>query len=150
MHSLLKPPYKYALIAPLTHTVLVGIVAIYIAIGLYRGFTDSIMIWNIFVLIDFPSEFIIRSLTGGLLEYISDITDNFYVENFLLPFLYFSICGGIQYYTLVLLILATINWLSPNEQSGTCPECGYDLRGNRDKGCPECGWHRKKRNTKIK
>ena len=29
---------------------------------------------------------------------------------------------------------------------GLCPECGYNLRGDRDKPvdtCPECGWQRK-------
>ena len=25
---------------------------------------------------------------------------------------------------------------------GRCPECGYDLRGELDKGCSECGWNR--------
>jgi hypothetical protein len=24
----------------------------------------------------------------------------------------------------------------------SCPECGFDLRGNPDHGCPECGWRR--------
>jgi hypothetical protein len=27
-------------------------------------------------------------------------------------------------------------------ESGRCPECGYDLRGELAEGCPECGWNR--------
>lgn len=23
-----------------------------------------------------------------------------------------------------------------------CPQCGYNLKGNVDRGCPECGWRR--------
>jgi len=27
-------------------------------------------------------------------------------------------------------------------RSGRCPQCGYDLRGDLERGCPECGWGR--------
>jgi hypothetical protein len=28
------------------------------------------------------------------------------------------------------------------QKRGSCPNCGYDLRGALEKGCPECGWNR--------
>ena len=27
-------------------------------------------------------------------------------------------------------------------RGGRCPQCGYDLRGDLQRGCPECGWNR--------
>lgn len=31
---------------------------------------------------------------------------------------------------------------SNSDNSGRCPQCGYNLRGALDKGCSECGWNR--------
>lgn len=46
--------------------------------------------------------------------------------------------GGIA-----LILLAWIWWTPPHQRPGAtavpCPECGYDMRGQRDCTCPECG-----------
>ncbi len=47
---------------------------------------------------------------------------------------------------LIVSVIAAVARIPPvlerRRQRGRCPECGYDLRGNRDAGCPECGWRR--------
>lgn len=41
-----------------------------------------------------------------------------------------------------LAIMFTGQVLAGTMNPGRCPECDYDLRGQREGGCPECGWSR--------
>lgn len=31
------------------------------------------------------------------------------------------------------------NWYTPHYEAGHCPDCGYNLTGNKSGICPECG-----------
>jgi hypothetical protein len=63
------------------------------------------------------------------------------------------IADSLLYILIWLVILHGLEqlWLSMYRKQAIrrriCPDCGYDLRGQRSEGCPECGWNR--RNVKA-
>jgi predicted amidophosphoribosyltransferase len=52
----------------------------------------------------------------------------------------FWVLTGFAVAVLVLSVIKTRwdNWKERVERGGLCPDCGYDIRHNKDR-CPECG-----------
>ncbi|MCH8824058.1 MAG: hypothetical protein IH984_11185 [Planctomycetes bacterium] len=65
----------------------------------------------------------------------------------LIPYnvLWFRFILNIAIHSLGIAIVSTIIRRTPRrlrKEYKFCPQCDYDLRGNRDSGCSECGWKR--------
>ena len=45
-------------------------------------------------------------------------------------------------------LLAKVNLDAKIRMKGSCPQCGYSLRGAKTAGCPECGWGREENESR--
>ena len=57
-----------------------------------------------------------------------------------------TLCYGAILWLVLAVLPATLR-RHFRRKRGRCLKCGYDLRGDLDKGCPECGWKREEAAT---